>query len=144
MTAAKSPAEDRIPVTRDQWYVLIAAFLGWMFTGVVMGLFPIAARPALQDLLQTTDDGLVGWWIGVLTAAFLLGAAAGGLLFGWAGDRIGRVRTMALTIAAYSLFTGACVAATHPWQLAVFRFLASLGLVVIWLAPETRGRPLPE
>jgi MFS transporter, SHS family, sialic acid transporter len=132
VTTAESPNADRVPITRDQWYVLIAAFLGWMFTGVVMGLFPIAARPALQDLLQSTDDGLVGWWIGVLTAAFLLGAAAGGVLFGWAGDRIGRVRTMALTIAAYSLFTGACVAATQPWQLALFRFLASLGMGGQW------------
>ena len=132
MTAPNASAEARSPLTLSQWYVLIAAFLGWMFTGFEMGLFPIAARPALQDLLQTTDDGPVGWWIGVFTAAFLLGAAAGGVLFGWLGDRIGRVRTMALTITAYSLFTGICVVATHPLELTVYRFLASLGMGGQW------------
>ena len=123
---------DRNHVVRGQWYALIAAFAGWMFTGLEMGLFPIAARPALQDLLQTTNDALVGRWNGVLVAVFMLGAAAGGLLFGWLGDKIGRVRTMALTIAAYSVFTGVCYFATAAWQLAVFRFLASLGMGGQW------------
>jgi len=117
---------------RQQWFVLIAAFLGWMFDGLEMGLFPIAARPALQDLLQVTDDALVGQWNGRLVALFLLGAAAGGLVFGWLGDKIGRVRTMAISIAAYSLFTGLCYFATHPWQLGAMRFCAALGMGGEW------------
>lgn len=115
-----------------QWYVLAAAFLGWMFDGLEMGLFPIAARPAIQDLLNVTDDAVVGQWNGILVASFLFGAAAGGLLFGWLGDKIGRVRTMALSIAAYSVFTGACYFATHPWQLGVLRFFAALGMGGEW------------
>ncbi len=119
-------------IGREQWLVLGAAFLGWMFDGLEMGLFPIAARPALQDLLQVTSDAEVGRWNGVLTASFLLGAAAGGLVFGWLGDRIGRVRSMAASIAAYALFTGACYFATAPWQLAVLRFCAALGMGGEW------------
>ena len=46
------------------WLVLAAAFLGWMFDGLEMGIFPLVARPALQDLLHVTDDKLVGQWIG--------------------------------------------------------------------------------
>ena len=34
--------------TRAQWLVLAAAFLGWMFDGVEMGIFPLVARPALH------------------------------------------------------------------------------------------------
>jgi len=130
--APPAPLPQSKPLSRHQWFVLIAAFLGWMFDGLEMGLFPIAARPALQDLLQITDDATIGMWNGRLVAAFLFGAAAGGLLFGWLGDRIGRVRTMALSIAAYALFTGCCYFATHPWQLGVFRFCAALGMGGEW------------
>jgi len=117
---------------KQQWYVLAAALLGWMFDGLEMGLFPIAARPALQDLMGITDDAQVGPWISYLVALFLLGAATGGLLFGWLGDRMGRVRTMALSILTYSLFTGACYWATEPWHLGVYRFMASLGMGGEW------------
>jgi MFS family permease len=142
--------------TRQQWLVLAAAFLGWMFDGLEQGLFPIAARPALIDLMQVTDDAVIGPTISNLVAAFLAGAALGGLLFGWMGDRFGRVRTMAVTILAYSVFTGLCYfipiplghwfpAGWHmfghdlngllnsgPVQLGALRFLAALGMGGEW------------
>src|SRR6266446_2932095 len=102
--AAKAPTSSIIG--RGQWMVLAAAFLGWMFDGLEMGVFPLAARPALQDLLHVTGDKLVGQWMGYITALFLIGAACGGLIFGWLGDRIGRVRTMIISVLMYSLFTG--------------------------------------
>ena len=40
------------------------------------------------------------------TSIFLIGWATGGLVFGMFGDRIGRVRTLTLTILLYSMFTG--------------------------------------
>jgi MFS family permease len=119
-------------LTKSQWMVLIAAFLGWMFDGVEMGLFPIVARPALQDLLKITNDAVVGRWNGYLAALFLLGGAAGGIVFGWLGDKIGRVRAMTLSIVAYSVFTGACYFAAAPWQLGIMRLLASLGMGGEW------------
>jgi len=112
--------------------VLIAAFAGWMFDGLEMGLFPIVARPALQDLLKVTDDTAVGAWNGYIIALFLFGAAAGGFLFGWLGDRIGRVRTMMWSILCYSFFTGCCYFAQEAWHLGAFRFLAALGMGGEW------------
>src|SRR5689334_8563575 len=70
-----------------QWLVLMAAFLGWLFDGYEIGLFPVIARPALKNLLGTVGDDQVGLWMGIITAGFLLGAAGGGLVFGWLGDR---------------------------------------------------------
>jgi SHS family sialic acid transporter-like MFS transporter len=119
-------------LTRGQWLVLIAAFLGWMFDGVEQGIFPLVARPALQDLLGVEADKLIGPWMGYITALFLIGAALGGLVFGWMGDRIGRVRSMVLSILAYSLFTGCCYFARAPWQLGFFRFLAAAGMGGEW------------
>ncbi len=118
--------------SRAQWLVLIAAFLGWMFDGLEMGIFPVVARPALQELLGTQADQQVGPWMGYITALFLLGAAGGGIVFGWLGDQVGRVRAMAASIVTYSLFTGVCYFANAPWQLGAFRFLAALGMGGEW------------
>jgi MFS family permease len=112
--------------------VLIAAFLGWMFDGLEQGVFPLVARPALQDLLGVTADKDIGPWMGYITALFLVGAAVGGLTFGWLGDRIGRVRAMILSILAYSLFTGCCYFAQTTWQFGIFRFLAAVGMGGEW------------
>src|SRR5437016_7950570 len=89
--------QDNQKIARGQWMALAAALLGWMFDGLEQGLFPLVARPALRDLLgESISDGTVGRWFGVATAAFLVGAATGGVLFGWLGDRLGRVRAMTL------------------------------------------------
>src|SRR4051812_22001376 len=89
-TAAEAGAAPR-----EQVLVLAAAFLGWMFDGLEMAIFPLVASPALQSLmpktLVSTTDEFVATWMARITALFLVGAATGGLTFGWLGDRIGRV-----------------------------------------------------
>lgn len=115
--------------------VLLAAFLGWMFDGMEMGIFPLVAGPALNAMQQASnvnDPHFVGLWMGRITAIFLLGAAAGGLVFGWLGDRIGRVRAMSASILCYSVFTGLCYFAQEPWQLGALRFIAALGMGGEW------------
>jgi MFS transporter, SHS family, sialic acid transporter len=118
--------------TRGQWMVLLAAFLGWLFDGFEMGLFPVIARPALRSMLVGQGEAAVGHWMGTITALFLVGAAAGGAVFGWLGDRIGRVRALSLSILAYSLFTAAGYLATEPWHLGFFRAIAALGMGGEW------------
>jgi MFS family permease len=103
-----------------------------MFDGAELGVFSMVGRQAIRDLLKTTDEGLVGLWFGVVTAGFLVGAATGGVLFGWLGDRLGRVRAMTLSVLAYTLFTGLCGFATFAWQVGVLRFLAALGMGGEW------------
>ena len=119
-------------ITRAQWLVLTAAFLGWLFDGFEIGLFPVVGRPSLFDLIPGATDQDVGRWMGYITAAFLLGAACGGLMFGWLGDRIGRVRAMSISILTYSIFTGLGYFAESPFQLASFRFIAALGMGGEW------------
>lgn len=116
--------------------VLVAAFLGWMFDGLEMGIFPLIARPALMEmnpgLVGPELEKFVGMWNGRFNAFFLIGAACGGLLFGWLGDRLGRVRAMALSILTYSLFTGFAYFAETAWQLAGLRYIAALGMGGEW------------
>lgn len=123
---------------RGRWLALTAALLGWLFDGFEMGLFPVVARPALIELVGVEarptgeQDQAIGPWNGTIIAGFLVGAAAGGVLFGWLGDRIGRVRAMALSILTYALFSGLGAFVTHPWQMVGVRFVAALGMGGEW------------
>jgi MFS family permease len=131
MTKAVSMGE-RDGDRRGKWMALSAALLGWMFDGLEQGLFPQVARPALSDLLGVIDDKKIGLWFGVATAAFLVGAATGGVLFGWLGDRVGRVRAMTLSVLTYAIFSGLCGFATGPEQIVGLRFLSALGMGGEW------------
>jgi MFS family permease len=125
--------DAREPSGRGKWMVLIAAFLGWMFDGFEMGLFPLIGQPALRELLgPSAERADAAKWFGGIIAVFLVGAATGGVLFGWLGDRIGRVRAMSLSIFTYAIFTGLCGFATEAWHIAVLRFVASLGMGGEW------------
>ncbi|MFN0195542.1 MAG: MFS transporter [Planctomycetaceae bacterium] len=130
-----------------KWMALLAALLGWMFDGLEIGLFPLVARPSLRELIdaetitaaatsaeaaQKLIDAEIGQWIGIATAAFLIGAASGGVLFGWLGDRIGRVRAMTLSVLTYAIFSGLCGVAISPSMIVVFRFLSALGMGGEW------------
>lgn len=117
---------------RGRWMAFAAAMLGWMFDGFEMGLFPQVAQPALKELIPHATEADIGNVMGAMTAIFLVGAATGGVVFGWLGDRLGRVRAMSLSILAYALFSGLCGVVTAPWQLFVLRFLASLGMGGEW------------
>jgi MFS family permease len=117
--------------------VLLAAFLGWMFDGLEMGIFPQVARPALESMLTgtvpTADlEGAIGHWHGIIDALFLFGAALGGLVFGWFGDKIGRVRAMSISILTYSIFTGLCYFAQTPLQIGLLRFISAIGMGGEW------------
>jgi len=99
-----------------------------MFDGFEMGIFPLVARPSLQQLQPPVERaGMRSSAIdGIITALFLLGAAVGGLGFGWLGDRLGRVRAMTLAILCYSIFTGLIFFVQTPLELGLLRFASAL------------------
>lgn len=114
---------------------LAAAILGWLFDGFEMGLFPLVMKPALTDLLgqgKPVSDEIIGKWEGIMHAAFLIGAATGGVLFGWLGDRLGRVRAMSLSVLTFAIFSGLCGLGNSAGLVLLFRFIASLGMGGEW------------
>lgn len=126
---------------------LTVVALGWMGAGVVMALMVPTARPAIQDFLDSgaipipvapgsteleIRNILTDQWFSYLMAAFLLGAAAGGWLFGWMADRWGRGPAMAASIACYSLVTALSYWAPTPMALLALRFVACLGVGGMW------------
>ena len=116
--------------------VLLAAFLGWMFDGLEMGIFPQIARPALLSLLKNVPAkdlaSEIKKWNVIIDALFLFGAAFGGLVFGWLGDKIGRVKAMSMSILVYSGFTGLLYFVQSPGQIAALRFTAAIGMGGEW------------
>jgi MFS family permease len=114
---------------RYQWFVFVVAALGWMFDCLDQQLFNLARAPAISELLQVPpshEDAKT--WSGLATMIFMFGWATGGIIFGILGDRVGRARTMVLTILLYSLFTGLSAFSVGPWDFSLYRFLSGLGV----------------
>jgi MFS family permease len=128
-------------LNRYHWFVLIVAALGWLFDTMDQQIFALARKPAMKDLLAqvvVADDGTtqlvapskedVDFSVSMSTSIFLIGWAAGGLLFGVLGDRIGRARVMLWTILIYSACTGLSAFSIGFWDFCLFRFLTGLGV----------------
>lgn len=130
--SATTKTTEGSPSLKVLWLVLIVAWLGWMFDGMEMGLYSVLARPALKDLLHTTSDKAIGPYVGVMFALFLLGASLGGFIFGRLGDKIGRVKTMIITVIMYAVFTLLTAITRNPFEFGACRFLGAMGMGGEW------------
>jgi MFS family permease len=123
-------------ISRYQWVVLVLASLGWVFDVFEGQIFVASMNEAMPELLRAEAEeiqgGDVSFYNNITLAAFLLGGAVGGVLFGRLADHIGRARTMILTILTYSLCTGLSALSQTWWHLAAFRFLVALGVGGEW------------
>jgi MFS family permease len=122
-----------------QWTVLFAAWLGWGFDIFDSLLFNYVAPNCVPTLLHIpigTPAAAAATlrWTGVLTSVLLVGWAVGGIIFGRVADRIGRTKTLLLTMSMYALGTAACAAAPNIGVLVLFRIIASLGIGGEWAA----------
>lgn len=148
--------------TTGRYVILVAAFLGWMFSGVQMTSTSLVSGSATAEFAKAGTlsrdkyldlanlmvfgaqrTGTTDWseeelkqqkrkWYALYNSLFLLGAATGGLVFGWIGDRAGRVRAMAASILCYSGFAGLGYLVATPEQLLVLRFLCGMGIGGMW------------
>lgn len=132
--AAEREVKHLGDLSARQWKSGMAAWLGWMFDGLDMHLYTLVAAPFVAQLLHisSTTDPRVGRYGSVIQAAFLTGWAIGGGFFGRLGDRLGRSRTLSLTVLTYAAFTGLSFFAQTWWHLLIFRFLAALGIGGEW------------
>lgn len=122
-----------------QWTVLLAAWLGWGFDAFDAILFNFVAPNCVPTLLGLPIGSPAAkvatlQWTGILTSLLLVGWAVGGVLFGQLADRLGRTRTLLVTMLVYALGTGACALAPNLWVLALCRAAASLGIGGEWAA----------
>ena len=128
-----------LDMNRYQWTVLFAAWLGWGFDVFDGLLFNYVAPNCVPTLLHLTigspeAKSATLFWTGLLTSILLIGWAVGGVLFGKLADRIGRTRTLLLTMMMYAIGTAACAFAPNIWVLMACRIVASLGIGGEWAA----------
>ena len=123
-------------LNRYQWFVFIVASVAWMLDCLDQQLFVLGRDNAIQTLLaagdgvafEKVDAVRVKQFGSYAMSIFIAGWALGGLIFGALGDRIGRAKTLAVTVLIYSLCTGLSAFATTFTQFAIFRALTGLGV----------------
>jgi MFS transporter, SHS family, sialic acid transporter len=99
---------------------------------LMSALEPTTAAPLSESEEAAALPTIVPKWLSWYNAAFLLGAACGGLVFGWLGDRVGRVRSMGASIFCFSALSAIGYFAATPEQLLVTRFIAAMGVGGMW------------
>jgi MFS family permease len=83
---------------------------------------------AVTSIVGHTPAGQIDEYAGYTTSIFMIGWALGGFFFGILGDRLGRAKTMILTVLCYSAFTGLSALSRGVWDFAGYRFLTGLGV----------------
>jgi MFS family permease len=128
------------------WFVFAVASMAWLFDCLDQQLFILARNSAITALSPHGMDPVLIKEAGTrATAIFVAGWALGGLIFGSVGDRIGRAKTLTLTVLLYSLFTGLSAFATSVSMFEGFRFLTGLGVGgVFGLAVALLADSLPD
>ena len=121
-----------------------ACATGWALDGMDFMIYPLVIGTIIA--LWKVDAGSAGL-AGTVT---LLASAVGGWAAGYLADRIGRVRTLQLTIIWFSLFSLLCAFAQNFEQLLILRALLGFGFGGEWAAgavligetirPQYRGR----
>jgi MFS family permease len=125
------PVRTKTPLSSNQKKGFIAAYAGWTLDGMDAFIYALVLVPALRELLPASGIEAttvnIGIWGSILFAMFLFGWGLS-MMWGIIGDRIGRVRALALTIVAYSVFTLMCGLVTNVYQLMILRILCGIGL----------------
>jgi MFS family permease len=135
-----SSIRTRTPLNRQQIIGFWAAWFGWMLDGMDSVIYALVLGPALTELLPRSGmeatPANIGYVGSLMFGLFLVGW---GLSFIWGpiSDRFGRTKSLAATILVYALFTGAAAFSTNVWMLAIFRFLAGIGVGGEWAMAGT-------
>jgi MFS family permease len=130
-----TPAKSQSALTQNQIRSFWAAWGGWALDGMDSFIYALVLVPAMRELLPASGKPAtaanLGFYGGMLFSVFLIGWGFA-FLWGPIADRFGRVRTLSFTILCYSLFTFLGCTATSLWQLAIFRFVAGIGIGGEW------------
>ncbi|MDA0174080.1 MFS transporter [Solirubrobacter taibaiensis] len=149
------PAGRAAVRTREGWFSALgvkgrrafrAAYAGYMLDAFDL----IVLTLSLSAIGATFSVGTGA--TGALSTVTLSASAIGGVLGGVLADRIGRARTLMLSVGVYSLFTFLSGLATSYEMLMVFRVFQGIGFGAEWgvgavlvaelVRPESRGKAL--
>jgi MFS family permease len=132
------PLKTRL--NRQQIIGFWAAWTGWALDGMDSVIYALVLAPALTELLPRSGYAAtpanIGFAGSMMFALFLVGW---GLSYIWGplADRFGRTRMLAATTLVYAVFTGLAAMSHSVWDLAIFRFIAGIGVGGEWALAGT-------
>jgi MFS family permease len=115
---------DRLPWSRFHLLIVVALGITWVLDGLEVTIVG-SIGPMLQDRRTL---GLTPQDIGSMASAYVAGAVAGALFFGWLTDRFGRRLVFNITLGLYVAGVLASACAWNFWSLAAFRVLTGFGI----------------
>ncbi|MCL2306160.1 MAG: MFS transporter [Planctomycetaceae bacterium] len=119
-------------ITPYQWTVLIVALFGWMLDIFEGQILVANLDKIVPSLVEGASKSQIEQYSNFIFVAFLLGGTIGGVFFGVVSDRLGRKRTMELSILFYTFFAGVSMFSMAMWQLAIFRLIVAIGIAGQW------------
>ncbi len=115
---------DRLPWSRFHWLVVSALGITWILDGLEVTLVgSLSGAIAESPTLHVNAAG-----IGAAASAYLVGAVAGALFFGWLTDRLGRKKLFTITLLIYVVATVCTGFAWDFWSFAIFRAITGAGI----------------
>ncbi len=115
-------AASQDKVTEYGWKALAGSIVGYAMDGFDLLILGFMLTAISADL------GLTALQAGSLVTWTLIGAVAGGVIFGTLSDNYGRIRVLTWTIVLFAVFTGLCAFAQGYWDLLIYRTIAGVGL----------------
>ncbi len=115
---------DRLPWSRFHVLIVVALGVTWVLDGLEVTIVG-SIGPMLQDKRTL---GLTPQNIGTMASAYVAGAVAGALFFGWLTDRFGRRLVFNITLGLYVAGVLASACAWDFLSLAIFRIVTGLAI----------------
>jgi len=103
-------------------------FLSTAFGGAVSTLMSVYLPVAVNDLLGNKNAAEINSISGYINALFIFGWAFGGFMWGVICDRIGRKKSLLLSISSYAVFTILTGLMPNWWGVIICRFLSGFGV----------------
>jgi MFS family permease len=135
-----SPQSKELAMHIGDWYRSVerrdrsafwASSLGWALDAFDFTILPLALSAIIATFGLSAARG------GTIVTVTLVASSVGGVLAGLLADRIGRARTLMLTIATYSIFTALSGLAQNYEQLIMLKSMQGLGFGGEWAAGAT-------
>ena len=115
---------DRLPWARFHWLVIAGLGIAWILDGLEVTLVgSLSGAIAQSPVLRMSAEQ-----VGFTASAYLIGAVAGALLFGYLTDILGRKKLFSITVLLYLVATLAAGASWSFWSFALFRLLTGAGI----------------
>ncbi|OIK12350.1 MFS transporter [Bacillus sp. MUM 13] len=113
---------------KGAYNTLIGSWLGWLFDALDAGIFGFVIL-AISVSFKVEISAVVS-----TVAWFLLATGIGGYLLGNISDRIGRKKTLVISVLAYGIGTLLCGVAESVVQLNICRFVVGVAVGGLWSA----------